>query len=70
MSFTELKDRMKELTPEELDDLALLVEHLRRVNDPAWREEMVRRADAMQAGDFVTKEEVLAIHERLIAEGR
>ncbi len=71
MSFAEVKERVKELTPEELDDLALHVEFLRRTNDPAWQQEMARRAQAAAAGaELHSMEEVEALHRRLIAEGR
>jgi|GEM_PF-1144063 len=71
MSFAEVKKRMNELTPKELDDLALHIEFLRRANDPAWRAEMARRAEeAANGGKLYSAAEVLALHQRLIAEGR
>ncbi len=66
-----MKERVKALTPEEREELALHIEFLRRVNDPAWQAEMERRAEeAAGGGNLVPMKEVQALHERLIAEGR
>jgi hypothetical protein len=45
MSLAEIKKQAKELTPEELEELALHIESLRRTADPAWQEEIARRAE-------------------------
>lgn len=70
MSFAELKERVKELTAEEREELSAHLVMLAHANDPEWRQEMARRATAMQAGNFATKEELLAMHERLSVEDR
>ena len=39
-------------------------------NDPEYQAELSRRVQRMQRGEFVTAEELMAVHERLIAQGR
>lgn len=63
-----MKESAKRLTAAELEELALHVEFLRHTADPNWRQEMLDRSAA--AGRLWTQEEVLALHERLIAEGK
>ncbi len=71
MSFAEIKERVKELTPQEREELALHIEFLRRVSDPEWGAEMERRAEeAAGGGKLVPMKEVQALHDRLLAEGR
>lgn len=66
MSFAEMKVRMKELTSEELEDLALHIEFLRQTNDSELRACVHRAA----SGRLYSEEEVEAVHQRLSAEGR
>ena len=68
MSLAEMKESARQLTAGELDDLALHVEFLRRAGDPARQDEMTRRISS--GGRLHTQEEVMALHERLVAEGR
>ena len=62
-----MKESAKQLTADELEELALHVEFLRHTANPAWRQEMLRRASA--PGRLYSEQEVIALHERLIAEG-
>jgi hypothetical protein len=65
MSFAEMKERVKELTPEEREELALHLEFLRQTNDPELRTSAHRAA----SGRLYTEEEVEAVHQRLIRDG-
>ena len=68
MSLAEMKENARQLTAGELEDLTLHVEFLRRAGDPARQEEMARRTSS--GGRLHAQEEVMALHERLDAEGR
>ncbi|MEP6669203.1 MAG: hypothetical protein ABJF10_08625 [Chthoniobacter sp.] len=67
MSLTEMKESAKQLTPIELEELALHVEFLRHTADPAWREEIRRRAEVTEG--WSSEEQVKALHERRNIEG-
>ncbi len=68
MTLNEMKESAKQLTPEELEDLALHVEFLRQCADPAWRAEIRRRVSG--SGKWHSAEELKVMDERLTAEGR
>ena len=63
-----MKENARQLTAGELEDLALHVEFLRRAGHPVLQGEMARRTSS--GGTLHTQEEVMALHERLVAEGR
>ena len=70
MSVSELKRAVDELTAEERLELA---EHLRwhtRKDDPQWQAELGHRLDRSLAGHGHPVDELLALHDRLSAEGR
>ena len=62
-----MKESAKQLSPEELEELALHLEFLRQCADPVWREEMLRRATA--TGKWHSEEDLKALHERQTAQG-
>ncbi len=70
MSFAELKERVAELSREENLDLAALLLHLRRKDDPEYRAELERRMNAMDQGKKVPQAEVERLHRELLAQGR
>jgi len=70
MSFAEIKEKVAELTDEERLDLEAWLLCLRLGNDPAWLAEMDRRMAKMDAGKKVSQEEVLRMHQELLAKGQ
>jgi hypothetical protein len=70
MSFAELKEKVAELTEEERLDLESWLVTLRLTNDPEWLAEMDRRMAGMDAGKKITQEEVMRIHQELLAKGQ
>ena len=50
MSFSEIKAGIAGLKVEERLELAALIAHLNRAEDPTWQAELDRRLDAMEAG--------------------
>jgi hypothetical protein len=70
MSFAELKQKVRTLTPEERLELASLLAIIDLENDPEFLKEMDRRLDEMAAGKKVTQEEVMRLHNELLAQGR
>ncbi len=70
MSTAELKQTADRLSAEERAWMRRYLALLDRINDPEFIAEITRRNRAMEAGDFLTREEVLAIHEKLKSEGR
>lgn len=70
MSIAELKETADKLSPEERTWLRRHLALLDRINDPVFVAEVTRRNSAMEAGEFLTREEILALHEKLKSEGR
>jgi hypothetical protein len=70
MSFAELKEKVAELSEEERLDMEAWLVSLRLMNDPEWLAEMSRRMADMDAGKKVSQEEILRIHQELIAKGQ
>jgi hypothetical protein len=70
MSLSELKRAVDTLT---IEDRLELAEYLRRTSkqdDPQWQAEIGRRLDACLQGKGRQAQELLALHDRLAAEGR
>jgi hypothetical protein len=70
VSFAEIKDQIAGLTVEERLELAALITHLNRADDPEYRSELDRRAAAMDAGKKSTLDELERRHRRLAANGQ
>jgi hypothetical protein len=69
MSVGELKRAMDELS---VDDRLELAEYLRagaKRNDPEWQAEIGRRLDRCLAGQSHSRDEVMALHDRLSVPG-
>jgi hypothetical protein len=70
MRLSELKRVVDTLT---IEDRLELAEYLRRTSkhdDPQWQAEIGRRLDACLQGKGHQAQELLALHDRLSAEGR
>ena len=70
MSLSELKRAVDTLT---IEDRLELAEYLRRTSkhdDPQWQVEIGRRLEACLQGKGHHAQELLALHDRLAAEGR
>jgi hypothetical protein len=70
MSFAELKQAVDTLS---LEDRLELSDYLRRrakQDDPQWEAELSQRLDHCLNGKGHTADELLALHERLSADGR
>jgi hypothetical protein len=61
MSFPEIIAELPRLTAAQREDLAAHLAMLRRVEDPAFLDEMDRRIDRMEAGEGVTSEQLDAM---------
>lgn len=65
MSVAEILAELPRLTPPEREEIASRLATMRRVQDPAFLEEMDRRIDRMEAGEFTSGErlhEILREH--------
>jgi len=70
MSLAEIKEQIAELTPDERLELAALIVHLSRVDDPDYQQELDRRLDRMAAGKKFTERDVEQLHRDLTARGK
>jgi hypothetical protein len=70
VSFAEIKERVAELSPEQRLELAALIAHLSRTDDPQYRADLDRRLAQMDAGKKHGKAELLHVHNELSADGR
>ena len=70
MSVAELKRAVDTLSADERLELAAYLRHSAKEDDPQWQDEIGRRLDRCLEGKGHTPEEMLALHDRLSAEGR
>lgn len=70
MSLAEIRDHIAGLTVEERLDVAALIAHLNRKDDPEYRAELDRRSAAMTAGKKSTLEDLERRHQSLMADGQ
>ncbi len=70
MSLAEIKEQIAELTPEERLEIAALIAHLNRADDPEDRQELDRRLDRMARGEKFTQQEIEKLHQDLSAQGK
>jgi hypothetical protein len=70
MSVAELKRAVDTLSLEERLELADYLRRRSKQDDPQWETELARRLDRCLEGKGHTADEVLALHERLSADGR
>jgi hypothetical protein len=70
MSMTEIKEQISTLSADERAEIAALISHLNRRDDPEYHAELERRLAEMDAGNKSPQSEIEALHERLTREGR
>ena len=70
MSVAELKRAVDTLSLEERLDLADYLRSHSKQDDPQWEAELARRLDRCLEGKGHTADELMALHERLSADGR
>ena len=70
MSLAEVKASIQEMSVEERLEIAALIAHLNRVDDPQYREELERRMSAMDAGRKTAASKLEMLHSKLSDEGR
>jgi len=70
MSMMEMKEQITAFTVEQRLEIAALISHLNRRDDPGYRDELERRLTRMDAGYKSSQSEVEALHDRLNREGR
>ena len=70
MSLAEIKSELKAMSGAERLTLVEYLEVLNSLDAPEVREEVNAAMDRMDAGCKVSEDEVLAAHQRLLAEGR
>ena len=58
MSFPEIVAELPRLTPAQRDELAANLASLRRIEDPAFLDEMDRRIDRMEGGESIASEQL------------
>jgi len=65
MTLAEIKRGIATLSIEARLELAALIAHLNRAEDPAWQEELDRRLDAIQSGQKHSQSELEMLHDEL-----
>jgi hypothetical protein len=70
MSFREIKAGIERLTVEQRLEIAALIAHLNRAEDPAWQAELDRRLASMEAGRKTTQRDLENRHQQLSSQGR
>jgi hypothetical protein len=70
VSLAEIRDQIAGLTVDERLDVAALIAHLNRVDDPEYRSELDQRAADMDAGKKSTLDDLERRHQRLAADGQ
>lgn len=69
MSLAEVKASVAEMTVTERLEVAALIAHLNRAEDPEYRAELDRRMAAMDAGRKTSAVELESVHEDLSRRG-
>jgi hypothetical protein len=70
MSLAEVKSSIAEMSQEDRLEVAALIAHLNRADDPAFQADLERRMSAMDAGSKTTASELKKLHNDLMAQGR
>lgn len=70
MSLAEVKASVAGMSVEERLEVAALIAHLNRAEDPAYQAELDRRMASMDAGQKSEKQRLERIHEQLSSQGR
>jgi hypothetical protein len=70
MSFAEVKQSIQEMNMEERLEVAALIAHLNRADDPEYQAELDRRMTAMDQGRKNSGPSLQQLHEKLVKQGR
>lgn len=70
MSFAEVQQSITKMSIEERREIAALIAHLERMDDPEFQSELDGRMAAMDKGRKHSLEEFEKLHEKLSKEGR
>lgn len=70
MSLAEIREQIAGLTVEERLDVAALIAHLNRADDPEYQSDLDQRVADMDAGKKSTLDELERRHQRLVAGGQ
>jgi hypothetical protein len=70
VSLAEIREQIAGMTVEQRLDLAALIAHLNRADDPEYQSELDRRAADMDAGKKSTLDELERLHHQRLAEGQ
>ena len=70
MSFAEIKEQVAGLTPDERLELAGLIAHLSRTDDPQYQADLDRRLADMDAGKKFGQNDLERLHGELSAKGQ
>jgi hypothetical protein len=68
--LAEIKASIAEMSIEERLEIAALIAHLNRAEDPDYRAELDRRMAAMDAGRKSSASQIEQLHENLTRQGR
>jgi len=68
--MAEVKESVAEMTVEERLEVAALIAHLNRTDDPEYQEELDRRMSAMDAGNKTSAKTLEAHNSRLNKSGK
>ncbi len=58
MSFAEVKEQVEHLTPTEREELAALLRARQLIDSPVYRERVIRAEKEIDAGGFVTLDQL------------
>jgi hypothetical protein len=70
VSLSEVKASIAQMSIEERLEVAALIAHLNRAEDPEYRAELDRRMAAMDAGHKTSANQLEKLHQDLSREGR
>ena len=69
MSFSEIKQQIPALDPEQRLELAALIAHLSRTDDPQYQAALDRRLAEVEAGNKFTQADLERLHAELTTTG-
>jgi hypothetical protein len=70
MSLAEVKETIAEMSVDQRLEIAALIAHLNRLDDPDYQAEMDRRMSAMDAGRKTSAEILAHCHQDLLNRGK
>jgi hypothetical protein len=70
MSFAEVKQSIREMSVDERLEVAALIAHLNRADDPEYQADLDGRMSAMEQGRKHSESALRQVHEELTKKGR